>query len=667
MRVAGAAGERGGSDSERGGLPAAVARSIRGERFALMEPETLSPMARYARVARIVLFLCATVLVFGRTLSHAFVWDDEYFIVSNTSIRSLANVPSFFTDKATIAGRDRAEDLPLFRPLRNVLFALNYRIAGLDPAWWHAVSIALHALAAFVLWRLAQRLTGRPWAGWVAGMAFLVHPVQTEVVAWAKCQDDILSVLLVLAAMHFWIRQAGRWTLRPAAAVCGLYLAACLAKEQAIVLPVLLLGYDAWTGTGTCEGRGSLASCFRVLATRHAALVGALAATGIGFLGWRHAFIGRTSQTDYLAGSFGATMVTMVDVPLRYLQLLLAPVNLRADYSDMPVRTSLLEPHTFLSLVVIAALAGGLFALRRRLPLATYGFVFIFVALLPMSNVVPMMQYMAERFLYLPMIGFALAAGDVVRRAETKHGRAACVLAGAVLAAWSVMSFQRLAVWKDGTTLYRATVEDTTPAAIRPRRNLLRTLVQQGYSDEAFALAKELYDRYTTRMDIPPVQRAEYARHLGYLHYLRGQQEEGLRLLDEAMAADPSFALPYVDRGVFAGVRNRHEEALAWFDKAVAADPGDEKAHYNRGIALQSMERNSEAEAAFREAFRLAPDQPDALREYAALVWNDGRHAEAAALFAEGARAWPRDPFFKEWYKISTERLKALPQPGETP
>jgi tetratricopeptide (TPR) repeat protein len=632
-----------------------------------MEKKTQKQLA-----AGILILTLLAILVYAKTANFGFVWDDEYYVVSNLALRSWSNIPAYLTDVETMSGESAPYPFPLFRPTRNFSYLVDFSLAGLNPAIWHWHNVLVHIINGLLLFLIAFYLLRRPWPALFAGAVFLVHPVQTEAVAWVKCRDDLLAGMFLLAAFGVWLVWC-RGRLRPwrIALLSVLFLLACLSKIQAVIFPALIGLFEVWNGVKksetdpAAETRRFGAAVPRINWFETLVVTAWLALLGFGCLVWRHLFIGQTAQSGYPGGTLWRTMLTMTRAAVDYLRLLVWPRTLVADYSGMSISTSLGDWRVLVSIAVLAAVVVWVLLWRKRWPLATFGTVWLGVCLLPVSNIVPMMQFMAERFLYLPIIGFALVLSSVMRRGEQRWPLAARSIAVLVIAVAAWRSYDRLDVWRSDLALHRATVADTPAAAKRPRRNLLVSLINTGQYDEALPLARSLYEAAQDESsDFSARQRAEHARHLAWILTQTGRAEEGQACYAAALAWDTTYVQPYLDLGLLAGMSGRHQEALDWFTKAVAVAPASPDAWFNYGIALRENGQFSAAETAFGEAIAHGYNGPAAHLTLAALLWKQQRFEEAAKTYQDGLVIWPENADLREWAGKLEELRKRLPVPS---
>src|SRR5262249_45495495 len=113
------------------------------------------------------------------------------------------------------------------------------------------------------------------------------------------------------------------------------------------------------------------------------------------------------------------TMLTMSKGIAWYLKLLFIPYPLSLEYL-FPVSTTISDPFVILSLIVILASLVLMYKCAKDRPVFSFGILFFFVGLLPVSNIVPIKSVIQERFLFLSMVGFALIIADLLNSYPAK-------------------------------------------------------------------------------------------------------------------------------------------------------------------------------------------------------------------------------------------------------
>lgn len=446
------------------------------------------------------------------------------------------------------------------RPLTELSLALNVAQSGFTPRSFHVTNVVLHALTALLVYALAFRTLGlttarlaaprvRAAVALVTAALFAAHPLQTEVVAYISSRSEALAGLFyVLAVLLFAVAVS---TPRPRlrlACTMGIPLVAAAgmaSKEIAATIPAALLLYDWCFFAGRQQPRARL----------HWGLV-ALAALPLG-LGVAALLSGVVSRGAEVTAGFGFDRFTpwqyvgtQFGVILQYVRLIVAPVGLTLDY-DWPVARS---PWTSAVLVPLAILVAALALVlwrAHRWPLLTFAVLWMLLVLAPTSSVMPIADLIAERRMYVALVGplLALAAGvwvglDVLRSRVTTaqwlqavtYG-AVAVLAVGVLARVTVARVQQ---WADPTALYQDTV-DKAPSNPRAWLNLGATHVAQGRYDQG----------------LPPLQEAERL-------YARGESVH---------AFDRVGAYIYYNLGVVAYQQRRYAEAAEYLNRSRALGP----------------------------------------------------------------------------------------------
>lgn len=372
----------------------------------------------------------AAFAAFLPSLSGGFVLDDLYYVVLNPVMGDpslwgrLWTTPSALLADPNLAGQ-------VWRPLAGHWFALLAWVVGKEPLWFHIGSAGLHAVNAALTVHLAVRLAG-PGAAAVAAVFFAFHPLQAEAVSYVGNAPGLLASAGVLGALL--LHDSDR---RGAALACG--SAALLCRESAAVLPVLVWAWDRARGEKSPRGW-----------VPHAA---ALAF----YLGARTLALGSLAQR----APWGGDWPTHLSLAARGLGVGLGhvawPSGLRACYS-LPESGGATAAAA--ALQAVAALAAG--ALWGVLSGRRWGFGLAFAAasLLPVSNLIPIDALAADRFLYMPLAGFAMALGAATARLRPlRRGATAAALALAFLPGL----LERQLSWQDGFRLDLAAYS-TAPA-----------------------------------------------------------------------------------------------------------------------------------------------------------------------------------------------------------
>ena len=407
-----------------------------------------------------------TVLLWVQTTQFDFVWDDGLYITQNKSIRSLANIPQFFFSAEAQSAETPSTS---YRPLRNTVYALLNALGGkaTPQAWiFHLANVLWHAAAAMLLFTVADSLWRRL-AGCVSipamtasafiALGFAIHPANSEAVCWAKCMDDLMAGVFVLASASSLLSWNTGWRRYVAALVW--FLLAVFSKDSAV--PFALVGFFILLG-------------FHKLGWwRSAMLTVPFFLVAFFYVAVQRLVMGHLSQCPPLSGSYGQTLIDMFPVAPEYLRLLCGIPPFCADYNFMVGA----PPHPLLSAgvlggVCLVTFTGILTVWMWRRPdwrTTSFGLMWVALFLLPVSNIVPMMQYMAERFLYLPSMGFLLALGGAFLNFPRLRV-AAAVTGAAIIAVWAGASLERMGIWRDNLTLFVRT-EMEHPGIKRVERN----------------------------------------------------------------------------------------------------------------------------------------------------------------------------------------------------
>jgi hypothetical protein len=401
-----------------------------------------APGSRWARVASLIVVVVASCITFWPTLHSGFlqVGFDDAIVVDTVEIRALS--PANLVAIATKFNHAH------YTPLTMLSLALDYRTWGLDPSGYHLTNVALHALTAALvcvfLWPILPSLG----AATVAALIFALHPLQMEAVTLAIQRKTVLSGALFFAtliAYQAW-RRSGRRRLYAAAVIA--FAGAALAKPTAVALPPLLWLYEYTFIDGRLRWRDKL-PFLAIAVAAGAAAMGAHAAVD--------------AVRTWHGGDPVTHLVMVARVTAEYLSAMFIPAGLSPVYYYQ--RALAFQSLNWMALAALSAFGAWVVIRRRRVPWTFFCSAWFALTLLPESNLVPLAQLRADRFLYLPMLAAAVWIAAGLERLPSLVGgpawaaRLPARAAGAALAAGlAVITAGSAGVWRSDVTAWTRVV-----------------------------------------------------------------------------------------------------------------------------------------------------------------------------------------------------------------
>jgi Tfp pilus assembly protein PilF len=521
-----------------------------------------------------------------------FIWDDDAYVTENRTLDSLDGLRQiWFEPRAT----------PQYYPLVHTTFWLEHRLWGLDPTGYHAVNVGLHAASSLLLWRLLTFLAVPvPWLG---AAVFAVHPLGVESVAWVTERKNTLSLMFALLAAAAWLRyrfgpgplgndapRAAPKARQPAwlVAATACFALAVFSKTVAAML-VGMLAVIVWWKTGRF-GRGDALALAPLVAVGLplAAITVWLEKTHVGAddVSWNLSPADRLLIAGRAAWFYAAKVVW--------------PQSLAFFYARWTVDAR--QAWQWLFPVAAAAAVAICWWQRTRLGRGPVAAAAMFLCglfpALGFFDVYPFkFSFVADHFAYhaLPVAAAAGAAG--LAAAAARLGVPLAPAAGAIVAAFAMLSIARAGVFHDQETLYRDTLAKTPSSTIA-------------------------------------------ANNLGAWYQLNDRLAEAIPLLEQAAAGS---LFPDERSRALANLAKAHLRR----DDVVAAMATAEAAHAARrnnrsrsvlALALVRGRRLDDCRRVIAAAPAEGLDHPDMLLARAELALAEGRHADAGLLLDEFTR-----------------------------
>ncbi len=613
------------------------------------------------------LILCAT-LPYLNTLFNGFVYDDNRQVLDNPYIKSFHYLPKVFGSTVwSFVGVQGVSNY--YRPMMTLGYLICYQVFGPLAYGFHLINVCLNAAVVCLIFVVARRMFRDRAAAFVAACLFALLPVHTEAVAWIAAVTSLELTFFYL--LTFWLflkiaRPEGKRSHWIQLAMVVSFVFTIFSKEQALTLPLVAMVYEHFYR----EDRSQ--TTWRQKAGRYGLLWlvdGAYVLFRIQDLGAFAPQIQLSRLGWYPSALSGLALVG------QYAGKLLWPWELCAYYV-FHKSTSLLDPRVILGLGVLLACAAICLALWRHSRTASFGLVWFFATLAPVLDVRFLAgNVFAERYLYLPSVGFCWLAGwagmrlwrDFLKgRPRWVRAFVAATFLIAVLMAVRVLARNR--VWRDDRTLYTETLR-VSPDAIHIRENLgvvdwnhgnLEGAERQWWmaleinSNDPIALnnlgliyaKRKQYSEAEHYFRQAMLRKADYTDphlNLGSMDLDLGKYDAAEQQLRAAVALSPLIPSCRNKLGMLYLKEGRLPEAEREFSRSVAADPNFE-GYDGLGDVYLKEGKSDEAQRSFASAAALNPFDAHAHFGLAGIAASSGRRAEALKEYARGLETDPNNP-----------------------
>lgn len=539
--------------------------------------------------------------------------DDQGSIVNNEDIKSFANIGKIFR-------RSFFEGNYYYRPLVYLSYMTEYHFFGLNPLFYNLVGILLHVATAIIVLFLISHIFKDLSVGFFVALLFAIHPIAWEVAANVSGRPIGLCGFFSAAALLLYCLSRGGRKGKTCyfLSLCS-FLLALLAKEAAIVFPLVLLSFE-------CCFRKKSKGEFLLFLRRLVPFVVVL----ILYIILRKT-LGMTkyfpwpSWTEHILG-----ITTFLRAVITYLRLFIWPVGLHFDRSRR-LLTGAMDPDFIFTLVFFTVLGFTVLLFRKKLKKEFFFFVgWFFINLIPVSQIVaigvhPGYISAAEHFLYLPSIGafvlMVLSARWVYQQALERRILSGSILNLAVVG-WFIFLFlmtieQNIFASSEFTMLKRSI--DCNPDNARTQWSLALNYAQRGYF-------KEAGEHFRASVELEP-QNVISRIGLGKALCDQDRYLEGIGEYEKIKDAGKWKDL------LTENLRRSYALVIQKYRKALEKYPDDARLHYSLGVVYSKRGQIEQAIDQYEEAVGLDPHLTDALFNLASSYEAIGRFPEAISNY----------------------------------
>ena len=519
----------------------------------------------------VIFLLAAGFAVNVNALQNGFLWDDQTQVVKNIIIRSWENLPAIFASSTFYNGGASLSG-SFYRPLVSFSYLLNYSVWGLNPFGFRLFQIFFHLINIVLIFFLLKKIFSEEGIGYgdqaafLAALIFAVHPANAESVIYIGCIGEIFYAFFILLAALIFLNGIDRnnRSVKNINLILAFLLVflGLLSKETAIViLPILFI--------------------YLLLFTRSKLSVYARFFLGCGAVGGVYWFL-RFFVAKLPAMKFHLAPIALAPLWQRlstipyeivsYLGIIFFPRDL--SISRQFVVVSAFDPRFWLASLFLGAsfTAVVFYSVKTKSKVVPFFLLWFAVALAPALNIIPLDMTMAERWLYVPVIGILAIAGlfsaYLINGFSLAHKKFFCAIIAILLAALGARTIVRNADWKDGLTLfghdYKIVSRMSPQGSFDLENNYGVELLRIGQTDEA--------ERHLTKSVALQPRWASSQNNLGVVLERQGDLEGALAHYGQSIKSGTRYQA-YENKSSLLVKLGRYDEAKSFLLRSLSKFP----------------------------------------------------------------------------------------------
>lgn len=550
--------------------------------------------------------------VYFNTLGHGFVFDDNAFIVKNTFIqsRSILDIFSYEFLKHSWG------DLDVNRPVMVASLILDFSIWKLNPMGYHLTNIILHAANTVAVLYLLKLIFLNSEVPIFVSMIFAVHPVHVQAVNAINFREDLLVTLFCLLSLIFFITGKNKTDFLFS---LFFYFLALLSKETASVLPAICLLYQR---------------VWKKEAPRWVFL-----GFGLELVSYLSFFLYAKHLSGGVSVFYEESLIERIYASLavffHYLRLHIFPIGLTADYDELAFIAFTFK-NSFTSFTSLCLIASVAYTVVRKPSPKNFFLAWFFISLFPASNIVPILNYAAERYLYLPSVGLITLMFISVRDICTDKVKPFNALIIILIIFLSILTVKENLIWKDDRRLWSDTIAKA-PGNANAHFQMGLLFAQKNLFDKA-------YSEYQSALTLAPNNaffKSSVHNSLGLLYKKNGQYIKAYDEFQSSVKIDPKNYQAHFNLGLYYIKNLQYEKAATELEAALKLNPTDDRVHYYLGRAYERNKWHDKAYSAYQKSLELNPKNADAYFALGELFYDDSNISASIVMLRKGLSIAP--------------------------
>lgn len=580
-------------------------------------------MLLQSRRTHLIIIILVTLLAYVNILQNGFAWDDRDFFLEWPQIKNTNSLPAYLSLPDLLKGDLPLEHRGVYRPIRSIYYLVSFAVWKENPLGYHIQALIVHTLIVLVIYLITELITKKRPLALIVALLFATHPIHTEAVTYTAASMDTLGILFFFLSFYLYLKiKKERYKKRIYLITSLIYASlAFLTYEMTLVLPLLIVLYDFCANKLSFKKiipkintyKNYFFLLFGYILIRFVILQIGNRADYLG-IGWavaaNQARVGIPEiLRDYLSWLIWPSGLTIShDVSTQLLLKFLDLLN-RVDPTGRLVNLSASISFLFPILYVLAGITLIYFCFKKY-PWIFFGIVWVIISLVPVFNIIPQGETLAERFLYISSFGFTLLLGSAFYYGlstlkKNKNYRPLMYMLLAILpifiAFYTYQTILRNQDWKDEKTIWLSAIK-LHPDQPRPYKVLAMIYDREGQYDQAINL-------YKTTMDLTESD-ATLNSSLGLIYAKKGDINNAKIQYQKALAINPKYYLAYVYLGNIYLEQKEYKLAEKEYQNALNIKENDPLILSYLGSVYFNTREYDKAIQAFHKSIEFNPKQP---------------------------------------------------------
>jgi tetratricopeptide (TPR) repeat protein len=543
-------------------------------------------------------------IVYCNTFTNQLFWDDFDSIINNQYIKSWENFPKFFSQNLT-AGAGTINNY--WRPLLLVSFAADYDIGGLSPFIYHLQSAFWHILSAVLVYLIFFKILNNKFVPFLTALLFLIHPLQTEAVAYVAGRADPMHSALMLLSFLFFLKSTEFPKIFNKKYLFSIlfFILALLVKERAIIFPVIIVLYFITLYPEKIKTNPKrklkIAIPFFLVSLIYFVL-------RIKLIHFDEVFdFGQ--QNNIGAENFIHQLLAYLKGIWIYAGLIFWPARLYMEKS-IEISKSFFDLQIILGFsIILSSFIAIIYSLKNKKIIA-FGLIWFYAALSPSLQIYPIQGLLYEHWLYFPLIGvffvFSFLINEIITRTKNENAQKIIIFLLLIsVLSLGIRTMIRNRDWNNPIRFYEKNIS-LGGFSSRVYTNLGIAYAEEKREEKAIEIFKKAIElnKFTFQ--------AWYD--MGNSYGALGDKEKSLECYDQSIAINPYFMPPYYNKAAIFMDKNESDRAIDILKKALEENPDNMQTVYNLGAAYYAKGDKINAKENFRKVLKVYPNNMDLIR-----------------------------------------------------